>query len=91
MNGCSSILRIYPSVALLDPLSMFFSISFRYNEMVAKHPAARSFSSTNKLAARLSELRIKDPKAIHLLEQLLTLDPKKRISAAEAAMVRTIS
>jgi cyclin-dependent kinase 12/13 len=59
-----------------------------YAAMVAEHSAVRSFPGQSKLAARLAELKITDPLAVQLLENLLSLDPTKRMGAAPAAMVR---
>lgn len=58
-----------------------------YTAMVAEHSAARSFPTQSKLAARLAELRIIDPLAVALLDNLLSLDPTKRMGAAAAAAV----
>lgn len=58
-----------------------------YAAMVAEHSAARSFPSQSKLAARLAELRIVDPLAVALLDNLLSLDPAKRMGASPAAAV----
>ena len=46
-----------------------------------------NMSTANNLVPTLLKLHITDPFAIDLLQNLLTLDPQKRISAAEAAMV----
>ena len=42
----------------------------------------------NKLRKHLASKKVTDPLAIDLLLQLLDLDPKKRINAANAAAVR---
>jgi len=58
-----------------------------YTAMVAEHSAARSFPTRSKLADRLAELKITDSRAVALLDNLLSLDPARRMGAATAAGV----
>lgn len=50
-----------------------------------------SFPNTNQLRAKLDLMGVKDVGTVRLIEQLLSLDPSKRIKASEAAVVSLIS
>ena len=59
-----------------------------YKAMVSEHSAVRQFPTSSKLKNKLAEMKITDPYAVELLENLLSLDPKKRMGAGDAAYVR---
>jgi cyclin-dependent kinase 12/13 len=58
-----------------------------YTAMVSEHSAMRSFPRQSKLTEKLAEMRIVDTHAVNLLTNLLSLDPTKRMGAADAARV----
>ena len=51
-----------------------------------RRDVALKFPDKSNLQARLRERGITDPAAVDLIQQLLTLDPRNRINASQAAV-----